>query len=210
MDFFNLIANPNWVRRKIIVSLLINKSYSVYDVNNMPSRYTTTRIWRLRKSEFGILVFLEPWILVNIRGAGTIPSETVHISLIPFLEEHRSRQLLRSSLHSLSSRAYFVINSVSPFWNAVMGWNCFNVSNLLLVCYPHPSLIQERCCWDADFCMVIQTVLHLSTTFPWVPPWQAWIVPDSKLEGWVIFPAQGFREKESRIFEQYLGYSDLA
>ena len=57
--------------------------------------------------------------------------------------------------------------------------------------------------------MVKLAALHLSTTFPRVPPLQAWIVPDLKQEGWVTFPAQGFRERESRILELYLRYLDL-
>ena len=139
-----------------------------------------------------------------------LPTKTVHIFLIPFLEEHKSRRPLGPACTcSLPSGAYFVINSVRLFWNAAMGWNCSDVSNLLLVCFPNCFLMQEGSCWDTDYCMVILDVLHLLTTFPWFPPWQAWIVPDSKLEGWVIFPAQGFQEKESRFFEQYLGYSDF-
>ena len=32
--------------------------------------------------------------------------------------------------------AYFVINSVPPFWNASMGSNCSDISSLLVVCCP--------------------------------------------------------------------------
>ena len=47
--------------------------------------------------------------------------------------------------------------------------------------------------------MVILAVLHLLTTFVWDSPWKAWIIPDSRLEVWIIFPAQICREKESNF-----------
>ena len=121
----------------------------------------------------------------------SLPAETVPISWI--LESHIS---LLEDIFQKNQSLHF----------EMLVWD----ETVQMFRWLHPSLIQERDCWDAGFCMVILAILHLSTAFPWVPPWQAWIIFDSKLQVWVIFLAQFFRKKEPRILEPYLGYSDLA
>ena len=95
IDFFKLTSNPNWVRRKIVVSLLINNYSSDCGRSNMFSRYITTRVWSLLKREIGTFK-----ILVNmVGGAG--------------LDQNKDRGLLvRACTFSRPSGAYFVINLV--------------------------------------------------------------------------------------------------
>ena len=59
-----LFKFPNWVRRKIFVSLLINNSSTLCGMINMLCRYIVTRIWILLRREIGTFK-----ILANIREA---------------------------------------------------------------------------------------------------------------------------------------------
>ena len=200
IDFLKLITYPDWVRRKIIVSLFINNSSCTCDMSNMWSGYIITQTWSLLKREIGTLK-----ILVKSTDAGPRLKQR-RGNLIVLSEGDKSRRLLGPACtYSLLSGAYFITNSVPPFWNAGMGWNCLDVSNLLLVSCSNPSLIQENGCWDTDFLHgdtgYIALFNNISLSFSLTSLDCSWF----KTGRFGDFPCIGFREKESQILEQYLG-----
>ena len=170
MNFFELITNPKWVRRKIIVSLLINNSSSGCDTKRVTCR---PNILSDKSEAFSKekLVPLKFWSMLEELVLGQEKTDVLVKCFFPlkpyifpwFLFIEKKVGVFPFPLANIVSLLEHIVSP--PFWN------CSDIPNLLLVCYPHPSLIQEIGCWDTNFCMMILAVLHLSTKFARIPPW---------------------------------------
>ena len=154
----------------------------------------------------------------------SLPIETVHISLITFIKEHKSRHLLgpacTCSLPSGGSLpwhvvsllpSYFVINSVSPCWNVGKGWNCSDISNLLLVCCPIPLWYKKEVAeilifawWYWLYCTLQQHFLEFLLDKVGFFLIQNWMV------GWLSLHRVFEKRNLKSLNNKYLEYSDLA
>lgn len=123
MDFFELITNPKWVRRKIIVSLLINNSSSGCDTKRVTCR---PNILSDKSEAFSKekLVPLKFWSILEELDLGQektctrkvfLSIETVHISLVPFYRKKSRRLSVPACKYSLPSGAYSLSSILKLF-----------------------------------------------------------------------------------------------